>query len=321
MTIKNNPAAENAANCNGDFYAALNATHAAAKAKASRKVKKALKNLPDGITAADVITADTVNDFATIIARTALRTVLNRSGEKAFNAILALRNGLNSDCKVLTEYYKQAAAAAKSGIKATVISDGYDVVQTANAFLWQFVGQPLNAPVDGGQTVDKKGNPLTIRRAAYKAVNRYIMNARQIAAKEKGLIIATDGNGNIARAPIVYALTTYHDITIVSQLITAAKLSPTQKQILKYRLSGKSRAEIAFLLSGLTVDERRAAMDKSDTSEKAKAARDILKKSENSTQKQIARMIAKFAATEYAAAAINISPLFVEKCQKIAAKK
>lgn len=85
--------------------------------------------------------------------------------------------------------------ATKYNITGAPLPDGYDVAQTASAFLREYMGQPLDAPTTDGQK-DKDGNPITILRACFSAVNRYIMGERQREYK-RAYVEDIDPNGNI----------------------------------------------------------------------------------------------------------------------------
>lgn len=286
---------------------------AAATPNGKRRKSKSDTPAPNGN---EKITAQNVERIARAIAIKALKTVIDKAGGSAYAAIYNLQNGLFADCKLI-DYKGEKGERVASG----VISDGYDVAQTAALFLVRYIGKPLNAPVDGGKTIDKKGQPVTILRACFRAVNRYIMAQRQVAAKVDGGQTLTDYNGLFITAPRGYDVPTYTDYAMLKALITAAKLSPKEKQILSLRLSGKSRAQIVFVFSGLSVIEYAAAMDKANITPAAVAARELLKRVENTTQKQIARMIAKFSAPDFLAAAAKITPDFAEKLQRLASKR
>ena len=63
------------------------------------------------------------------------------------------------------------STAAKSSLKTPIdyiVSDGYDVAQTAICFLYQFVGHTANE-IYGN---DKRGKEITIKLACYREVDR-----------------------------------------------------------------------------------------------------------------------------------------------------
>lgn len=132
--------------------------------QATTKARKQTKPAPIADTAspAEIITADNVQTMGERIAVRALKTCYQKGGQPF---IYALYCGLVAD---ITENKKTGAP----------LSDGYDIAQTASAYLCEYIGKTLQDKTTDGQT-DKDGQPVTILRACFRAVNRYIMGERQ----------------------------------------------------------------------------------------------------------------------------------------------
>ena len=101
----------------------------------------------------EVVSAENVKLMGEMIALQALRTV------KKFDMKIAdkLYIGLIKDLHHMgeTDY---------------IVSDGYDVAQTAICFLYQFVGRTANE-IYGK---DRKGKDITIKLASYREVDHFI---------------------------------------------------------------------------------------------------------------------------------------------------
>ena len=106
---------------------------------------------------AEPISADNVKLMGEMIALQALRTV------KKFDMKIAdrLYIGLIKDLHHMNEV-------------GYIVSDGYDVVQTAICFLYQFVGRKVSE-IYGK---DRKGKEITIKLACYREVDRFIDTLR-----------------------------------------------------------------------------------------------------------------------------------------------
>ena len=107
------------------------------------------------------------------------------------------------------------------------------------------MGKTLQDKTADGQT-DKDGNPVTILRACFRAVNRYIMGERQREYK-RAYVDEIDENGNALfyEIPDEWDIPTATDYKRVNELITALKLSQNEKRFLSYRLRGYSLDVIA----------------------------------------------------------------------------
>ena len=187
---------------------------------------------PVQVNTAEIITAENVQTMGECIAVRALKTCYQKGGQPF---IYSLYCGLVAD---ITENKKTGAP----------LSDGYDIAQTASAFLCEHIGKTLQDTTTDGQT-DKDGNPVTILRACFRAVNRYIKGERQHEYRRL-YVDEIDENGNALyyEIPEFWDMPTAADFKQVTAIIKALNLTSRQAQILRYRLSGKSIHQIADIL-------------------------------------------------------------------------
>lgn len=205
-------------------------------ATASERKRKQAQPAPaivtDTANPAEIITADNVQTMGERIAVRALKTCYQKGGQPF---IYTLYCGLIAD---ITEN-------KKAGLP---LSDGYDIAQTASAFLCEYIGKTLQDTTTDGQT-DKDGQPVTILRACFRAVNRYIMGERQHDYK-RVYVDDVDENGATLyyEIPAEWDTPTATDYKGITDTIKALNLTSRQAQILRYRLSGKSIHQIADIL-------------------------------------------------------------------------
>lgn len=185
---------------------------------------------PVQVNNAEIITADNVQTMGERIAVRALKTCYQKGGQPF---IYTLYCGLIAD---ITENKKTGAP----------LSDGYDIAQTACLFLCAYMGKTLQDKTADGQT-DKDGNPVTILRACFRAVNHYIMGERQREYKRAYVDEIDEKTGATLyyEIPEFYDIPTATDYKRVNELITALKLSQNEKRFLSYRLRGYSLDVIA----------------------------------------------------------------------------
>ena len=179
---------------------------------------------PVQVNNAEIITADNVQTMGERIAVRALKTCYQKGGQPF---IYTLYCGLIAD---ITENKKTGAP----------LSDGYDIAQTASAFLCDYIGKTLQDTTTDGQT-DKDGQPVSILRACFRAVNRYIMGERQHDFK-RVYVDDIDENGATLyyEIPAEWDIPTATDYKRVADLIGQLDLPQRQKQVLRYRLRGLS---------------------------------------------------------------------------------
>lgn len=229
--------------------------------QATTKARKQTKPAPIADTAspAEIITADNVQTMGERIAVRALKTCYQKGGQPF---IYALYCGLVAD---ITENKKTGAP----------LSDGYDIAQTASAFLCEHIGKTLQDTTTDGQT-DKDGQPVTILRACFRAVNRYIMGERQHDYK-RVYVDEIDENGATLyyEIPAEWDTPTATDYKHITAVIKALNLTSRQAQILRYRLSGKSIHQIADILKihRKTLQEHMQALQRKYTAYKAQTAK------------------------------------------------
>lgn len=205
---------------------------------ASKRNRKQTQTAPavvtDTASPAEIITAENVQTMGERIAIRALKTCYQKGGQPF---IYSLYCGIVAD---ITENKKAGAP----------LSDGYDIAQTASAFLCEHIGKTLQDTTTDGQT-DKDGKPITILRACFRAVNRYIMGERQHDYKRVYVdeIDTKTGETLYYEIPDGYDLPTVNDYKQVTATIKVLNLTARQAQILRYRLRGFSVHQIADKMS------------------------------------------------------------------------
>ena len=199
-----------------------------------------------------IITADNVTAYGERIAVRALKTcITSGKGYTAESAKKARENGKNINASgnfnFIYGLYTGLIAdiTARKNDTARPLSDGYDIAQTATAFLCDYIGKNINDPADTDEK-NKDGTPASILRACFRAVNRYIMGERQREYK-RAYVDEQDENGNTLfyEIPDLWDTPTATDFKRVKQVIDALNLTAKQAQILGYRLRGLSVHQIA----------------------------------------------------------------------------
>lgn len=230
--------------------------------QATTKARKQTKPAPIADTAspAEIITADNVQTMGERIAVRALKTCYQKGGQPF---IYALYCGLVAD---ITENKKTGAP----------LSDGYDIAQTACAYLCEYIGKGLHDKTADGQT-DKDGNPVDVLRGCFRAVNRYIMGERQREYKRVYVDEIDEKTGATLyyEIPAEWDTPTATDYKHITAVIKALNLTSRQAQILRYRLSGKSIHQIANILKihRKTLQEHVQALQRKYTAYKAQTAK------------------------------------------------
>lgn len=205
---------------------------------ASKRNRKQTQTAPavvtDTASPAEIITAENVQTIGERIAIRALKTCYQKGGQPF---IYSLYCGIVAD---ITENKKTGAP----------LSDGYDIAQTACAYLCEYIGKGLHDKTADGQT-DKDGNPVDVLRGCFRAVNRYIMGERQHDYKRVYVdeIDTKTGETLYYEIPDGYDLPTVNDYKQVTATIKALNLTARQAQILRYRLRGFSVHQIADKMS------------------------------------------------------------------------
>lgn len=231
-TAKTTPTAENVYTAYADALKAVanaenvyNAKPTKTNGKALATAKRRLAKVEKMIDEIGVITPDNVQTIGERIAIRALKTCYQKGGQPF---IYALYCGLIAD---ITENKRTGAP----------LSNGYDIAQTACAYLCEYIGKGLHDKTADGQT-DKDGNPVDVLRGCFRAVNRYIMGERQREYKR----VYVDEIDEKTGATLYYEIPEFYDIPTatdykrVADLIGQLDLPQRQKQVLRYRLRGLS---------------------------------------------------------------------------------
>ena len=195
-----------------------------------------------------IITADNVTAYGERIAVRALKTcITSGKGYTAESAKKARENGKNINASgnfnFIYGLYTGLIAdiTARKNDTARPLSDGYDIAQTATAFLCDYIGKNINDPADTDEK-NKDGTPASILRACFRAVNRYIMGERQREYKRVYVDEIDEKTGETLyyEIPEFYDIPTATDYKRVADLIGQLDLPQRQKQVLRYRLRGLS---------------------------------------------------------------------------------
>ena len=131
------------------------------------------------------------------------------------------------------------------GISAP-LSDGYDVADVAIAFLAERIGKRLSDKTDTDET-DKDGNAISLLKACFRAVNRYIMGERRRLYKR--VYLKDFENGAYIPAVKGWRIDDAETLKRVKKYIDEMHLSRQEYNFLKYRLCGYSLDKIAKLMN------------------------------------------------------------------------
>ena len=140
-----------------------------------------------------------------------------------------------------------------------IVSDGYDVAQTAICFLYQFVGHTANE-IYGK---DKKGKVITIKLACYREVDRFIdtLRNRPDSHKQVEYIDFTDYKA-LPMDPVNCFEKEQTDYSKYDELVAALQLSALELAILNCYMNGMKQAEVCTEL-GIgrgTINHRKASI-------------------------------------------------------------
>ena len=122
-----------------------------------------------------------------------------------------------------------------------IVSDGYDVAQTAICFLYQFVGHTANE-IYGK---DRKGKELTIKLACYREVDRFIDSLRNRSDRRGPVeyIDFTDYKA-LPMDPVNCFEQEQTDYSKYDELVGALQLSALEFAILNCYMNGMRQAEV-----------------------------------------------------------------------------
>lgn len=188
-----------------------------------------VSSAPVQVNNAEKITAENVQLIGERIAIRAIKTCYQKGGQPFIYSLY---------CNLITDITENKQTGAP-------LSDGYDIAHEATAFLCGYIGKALQDFTTDGQK-DKDGNPATILRACFRAVNRYIMSERQREYK-RAYVDETDEKGNAIyyELPDFWDIPTATDYKTVTEKIVKMGLSMNEKRFLTYRLRGYSLDVIA----------------------------------------------------------------------------
>ena len=119
-----------------------------------------------------------------------------------------------------------------------IISDGYDVAQTAICFLYQFIGRKVSE-IYGK---DKRGKEITIKLACYREIDGELMRLRRKAEKTD-YIDFTDYKA-LPMDPVNCFEQEQTDYTKYDELVGALQLSALELAILNCYMNGMLQSEV-----------------------------------------------------------------------------
>ena len=142
-----------------------------------------------------------------------------------------------------------------------IISDGYDVAQTAICFLHQFAGRKTSE-IYGK---DRKGKEISIKLACYREVDKFIDSLRNRSDRHGAIeyIDFTDYKA-LPMNPVNCFEQEQTDYTKYDELVGALQLSALELAILNCYMNGMKQAEVCAEL-GInrgTINHRKASIRK-----------------------------------------------------------
>ena len=174
---------------------------------------------------AEVISPDNVKLMGEMIALQALRTIKKFDMRVADKCYI----GLIKDLHHMNEV-------------GYIVSDGYDVAQTAICFLYQFVGRKVSEIY--GQ--DRKGKEITIKLACYREVNHFIDTLRN-RPDRRGTVIESIDFTDYKALPMDPVNCFEHEQTDYAkydELVGALQLSALELAILDCYMNGMVQSEV-----------------------------------------------------------------------------
>ena len=143
-----------------------------------------------------------------------------------------------------------------------IVSDGYDVAQTAICFLYQFVGHSAHE-ICGK---DRKGKEINIKLACYREVDRFIDSLRNRTDRQGSVVESIDFT-NYKALPMDPVNCFEHeqaDYSKYDELVGALQLSALELAILNCYMNGMVQSEVCAEL-GIgrgTINHRKASIRK-----------------------------------------------------------
>ena len=178
---------------------------------------------------AESISAENVRLMGEMIALQALRTVKKYD----FRIADKLYIGLIKDLHHINEV-------------GYIISDGYDVAQTAICFLYQFAGRKVSE-IYGK---DRKGKEITIKLACYREVNRFIDLLRNRPDRRGTIVESIDFTNYKALPadPVNCFEKEEYDYSKANAILKAMHLNEIQTAVLKCYFNGMVQSEVIAAL-------------------------------------------------------------------------
>ena len=154
-------------------------------------------------------------------------------------ALQALRTHKKFDMKVADKLYIGLIKDLHHmGEIDYIVSDGYDVAQTAICFLYQFIGRTVNE-IYGK---DRKGKEIAIKLACYREIDRELMRLRQKAERTKSIDF-TDYKA-LPMDPVNCFEQEQTDYSKYDELVDALRLSALELAILNCYMNGMVQSEV-----------------------------------------------------------------------------
>ena len=154
-------------------------------------------------------------------------------------ALQALRTVKKFDLKVADKYYIGLIKDLHHmGEVDYIVSDGYDVAQTAICFLYQFLGKRVS-DIYGK---DRKGIEITIKLACYREVDKELMRYRR--KMEKTSYIDFTSYKALPMDPVNCFEREQTDYTKYDELVGALRLSALELAILNCYMNGMVQSEV-----------------------------------------------------------------------------
>ena len=141
-----------------------------------------------------------------------------------------------------------------------IVSDGYDVAQTAICFLYQFIGRKVSE-IYGK---DRRGKEITIKLACYREVDRFI-NLLRNRPDRRGTVVESIDFTDYKALPMDPVNCFEHeqtDYTKYDEIIEALQLSALELAILNCYMNGMVQSEVCAEL-GIgrgTINSRKASI-------------------------------------------------------------
>ena len=154
-------------------------------------------------------------------------------------ALQALRTHKKFDMKVADKLYIGLIKDLHHmGEIAYIVSDGYDVAQTAICFLYQFIGHTVHETYGK----DMRGKEITIKLACYREIDGELMRLRRKAERTE-YIDFTDYKA-LPMDPVNCFEQEQTDYSKYDAIIEALQLSALELAILNCYMNGMAQSEV-----------------------------------------------------------------------------